>query len=140
MKLSKNVMIVVADGQRYLMLEKDAETPSGLRVVTVEEREVLRNVDLGEDRPGRFAQPSGRRETVEQTDWRRLEKEAFAKELAAEIAALGDRPVILAADPRTLGAVRAALPAAAAARVVGEIASDLTHHSVPSIAEAIAKA
>lgn len=133
-------MVVVADGERYLMLEKDEDAPSGLRVAEVREREVERNADLGTDRPGRFSRPSGSRETVEQTDWRRAGKEDFARELAFNIEALGERPIILVAGPRTLGVLRGALSDEAAARVVGEIASDLTHHALPSIAELIARA
>jgi protein required for attachment to host cells len=139
-KLPKIVVVVVADGERYLMLEKDETTPSGLRVVAVREHEVERNAEMGADRPGRFAQPSGRRETVEQTDWRRIGKEDFARRLAVDIAALGERPIVIVAGPRTMGVLRAALAEDVAARMVGEIPSDLTHHSLQSIADLIARA
>ena len=140
MKLPKNALIVVADGKRRLMLEARAETPAGLRVLSVEERETIRNADAGSDRPGRFPGGGARREAVEETDLKRLGKERFAQELAEELNAMADRPIILLADPRTLGAARAAMTSGTANRIVAEITADLTGHTVADIAQAIEKA
>jgi protein required for attachment to host cells len=140
MKLPKNALVVVADGQRRLMLEACADAPAGLRVVAVDEREIVRNADAGTDRPGRFPGGGSRREAVEETDLKRLGKERFAQETAEELAAMAGRPLILIADPRTLGALRAAMAPETAGRVAGEITADLTGHTVADIAEAIDKA
>lgn len=141
MRLPKNLLVVVADGARHLWLEPDTEAgPHALRVVDVEERAVARTSEQGAERPGRFPGPGARRETVEQTDWRRLAKEDFAHALADELAAAGDRPIALIAEPRTLGTLRAALAPAVAARVHVEIAADLARHTVPEIEQALMNA
>jgi protein required for attachment to host cells len=140
MKLPKNALVVVADGHRRLLLEACADTPAGLRVMSVEEREVLRNADAGADRPGRFPGGGSRREAVEETDLKRLGKERFAQDTAEDLDAMAGRPLVLIADPRTLGALRAAMAPETAGRVVAEITADLTGHTVADIAEAIEKA
>ena len=140
MKLPTNALIVVADGSRHLLLEACAETPTGLRVLSVDEHETIRNADAGSDRPGRFPGGGARREAVEETDAKRLGKERFAHALAEALDAARDRPLILIADPRTLGALRASMTPGTAARVAAEIATDLTGHTVGDIAKAIEKA
>ncbi len=141
MRLSKNLLVVVADGARHLWLEPDPEAgPKALRVIEVAERPALRTAEQGTDRPGRYQGPGGRRETVEQTDWRRLDQQDFARTLARELAETGDRPIALIAEPRTLGMLRAALAPAVAGRVCAEIAADLTRHTVPEIEKALADA
>lgn len=140
MRLPKNALVVVADGERYLMLEPDPAPAAALTVTAVAERPVLRNVAIGTDRPGRYPVHGGRRETVENTDFKRLAKEDFARELAAELAGTDDRPIVLIAAPRTLGDLRKAMDEATAARVAHEIAADLTNHTVADIAAALAEA
>jgi len=141
MRLPKNLLVVVADGARHLWLEPDADAgPQALRVIEVEERAVARTSEQGADRPGRFPGPGARRETVDQTDWRRLDQEDFARALADQLAAAGDRPIALIAEPRTLGMLRAALAPAVADRVRVEIAADLVHHTVPDIEKALVEA
>lgn len=76
-------------------------------------------------------------------DDRRLEEDDFAaaaaghlnrQVLAGEIGAL-----YVIADPRTLGEMRRHLHDAAAARLVGELAKDLTGHSIEAIEAALAR-
>lgn len=138
MKLPKNTLVVVADGERYLLLEPDPGV--GLDVSAVAERPLLRNVDVATDRPGRYPVHGGRREAVQDTDYKRLAAADFARGLAAELDRTGDRPLVLVAAPRTLGDLRKALSEQAAARVMKEIAADLTRHPVPDIAAALAAA
>ena len=140
MKLPKHALVVVADGERYLLLERDPEAGASLEVSAIAERPLLRNAELATDRPGRFPVHGGRRETVQDTDYKRLAAADFARDLAAELDRTGNRPLVLVAAPRTLGDLRKALSEGAAARVVKEIAADLTKHPVPDIAAALAAA
>jgi protein required for attachment to host cells len=141
MRLPNNALVVVADGERYLLLEADSEgEPGSLAVLRVAERTVERNAAMGTDRPGRYPAPGSRREAVEQTDWKRLDKAGFASGLAELLADAAPRPLVLIADPRTLGALRARMSQATAKRVTREITADLTHHTVASIAEVLAAA
>ena len=138
MKLPTNAWVVVADGERHLLL-KNAGVPvkPDLRIISVEERPVQRDSDVGTDRPGRNPGPGGRRETVEQTDWRRSGKEKFAAELAETLdaaVASGTCPgFVLIADPRTLGALRPRLGGPAKEALLAEISADLVHATVPEI-------
>jgi protein required for attachment to host cells len=80
---------------------------------------------------------------VEETDWQRLEKERFAKDLADRLRswALENRfsALVLVADPRTLGVLRAELHKAVRERLTGEVDKDLTQMPVDEI-EAVLKA
>jgi protein required for attachment to host cells len=145
MKLPNGAWLVVADGERHLVLENrgDAELID-LRVVMHESREARSDAEAGQDRPGRFPVAGGRRETVEQTDWKRLDKTRFATELAEWLDAAAAEgaysTLAVAADPRTLGALRMHWTARVRARLAGEIAADLTHAPVPEIEAAVKRA
>ena len=80
---------------------------------------------------------SSRRSAVEETDWHRLGKEHFAKDMAERLyrgahAGTYDR-LIIVAPPRTLGDIRAQLHAEVRQRLVAEVDKDLTGHTVDSI-------
>ena len=85
--------------------------------------------EQGTDRPGRFDNAAAGPSTAEPTDWHRLEKERFAKDLAERLRlwALDDRfrSLVLVADPRTLGLLRAELHKTVVERLAGEIDKDL---------------
>ncbi|MCL5779057.1 host attachment family protein [Limibaculum sp. FT325] len=140
MRLPKNAGVIVADGEKYLVLRNHGE---GLRIdLRVEEARAEPNpshtADMGTDRPGRFPRPGGAaRETVEETDWKRLAKEEFATSLAGHInAAVRDgtfESLVVVADARTLGVLRTRLDAAAQAAVIREIEGDYTRHPVADI-------
>lgn len=145
MKLPHDAWVVVADGEKHLMLRNNGDDElMDLRVHGVEERDIAPNAAIGTERPGRFPQQAGRRETVEQTDWRRIEKEAFAAELAKEINAAAARQafpsLVVIADPRTLGALRPHLSKPAQALLAAEITADLAHATIPTIEAQVARA
>lgn len=136
MKLPQGAWLVVADGERHLVLENrgDAERLD-LRVVAEAPRE-------GAARPGAFE--AGRRERVEGADWRRIGRARFASELAGRLdaaAAEGAFPTLaVAGDARTLGGLRMRWSARVRARLAGEIAADLTHAPIPEIEAAVSRA
>ena len=141
MKLPHDALVVLADGEKHLLLTNagDGDLPD-LRVVAAATRPTRRNAEQGSDRPGRYPAPGGRREAVEQTDWRRLDKARFAEELARRLNETEAPAIALMADPRTLGAVRSALTDAARARIVVEIPVNLAHATVAAIEAEIARA
>ncbi|HEU0222632.1 MAG TPA: host attachment family protein [Paracoccaceae bacterium] len=144
MKLPEKAWVVVADGEKYLALKNHGPAHHiDLRVLRVEETEIARTSAQGVDRPGRQAKPGGRRSAIEQTDWARLSKEAFASGLAEWLnrAALNSAfpALVLVADPRTLGALRPHLHGAVRERLAAEIVGDHAHETVPAIEELIRK-
>ncbi len=101
----------------------------------------LHDRDLKSDRPGRIftsaRAPAGRRSAVAhhatggERKPRRELATAFARRISGEFAAVAkatpfDR-LFLIAEPRFLGTLRRALPAALRAKVTAEIAKDLMH-------------
>lgn len=138
MRIEKGAWVVVADGEKYLLLENVGNHQRiDLQVIRHREVESPPTREQGTDQPGRFNDPGPGRSAAEETDWHRLGKERFAKELAEQLRlwALGNRfdALVLAADPRTLGVLRPALHKAVAERVVGEVDKDLTRMPVGEI-------
>lgn len=141
MKGNTTTCVVVADqgeARLYLMLP-----PASLRLIARHENPAahLHDRDLKSDRPGRIfnsaaARGSRRGATThhaaggERTPRRQLAT-VFARRIAAEIrAAAKAKPfdrLILVAEPRFLGTLRRALPAALRAKVAVQIAKDLMH-------------
>lgn len=81
---------------------------------------------------------------MEETDFHQLEEDRFAAETAA---LLKDRALrnefetlIIVAPPRTLGELRKHYHKEVSERLTGEIAKDLTDHTVPQIEEALLRA
>ena len=151
MKLEHGAWVVVADGEKVLLLQNagDGAYPD-LRVVEHERSETPSAREMSSDRAGR-RQDAGRqvsggvrawgRSAMEETDWHRVAEARFAEHVAAllrERAAAGCfRHLVVVADPRTLGALRAAYGDALASVVVTEIDKDLTNLPLDGIAEAI---
>lgn len=100
------------------------------------------NRDVDTDRPGRVHDSFGRHHPLERHE---SSKEHAAQEFAREIASViaGHRVrgeigrVVLVAEPRFLGLVRAALDAPTARLVDGEVAKELTDFDAAAIGAAI---
>jgi protein required for attachment to host cells len=144
-KIDSDAWVLVADGEKYLILRNagDRARPD-LRVIDERTQENPATRDQGTDQPGRLAEPGSGRSAIEPTDWHRLEKERFAKDLAERLRlwALDGRfeTLVLVADPRTLGVLRPTLHKAVTARLAGEIAKDLTGAPVQEIEAVLAAA
>lgn len=144
--LTRGTWVLVADGEKALLLENtgDADVPL-LEVRREDHRDNPPTREQGTDRPGRYNDgPSVQRSAVDDTDWHRLEKERFAKDLAGMLyrRAHADRfeRLILVAAPRVLGALRREIHKEVADRVVAEAALDLTGHPVDEIARRVVAA
>lgn len=139
LRIPHNAFVLVGDGEKALFLrnEGDERFPN-LEVDRTLSHENPPTHEQGTDRPGRTAAPvTGRRSALEETDWHRLEKERFAKDLADRLykrahAGRFDHLVIVA-PPKTLGDLRGELHAEVRSRVLAEIGKDLTGHPIDRI-------
>lgn len=133
--------VAVADGEKALLLRNDdtGARPS-LSVIRFEEIDNPPTREQGTSRPGRHRDGGAgmqHRSGFEQTDWHQLGKERFAKDFVDRLntAALRnafDRLVVFA-PPQTLGLMRAEYHPELSKRIVKEVGSDLTNHTVDEI-------
>jgi protein required for attachment to host cells len=138
-KLSHGAWVFVGDGQKALFLinEGDEKLPN-LRRLAVWERQDPPSREQGSDAPGRARSSVGEiHSAVEETDWHELEKERFATLIADRInkAALSNTfdQILIVAPPRILGDLRREFAKATEAKIIAEIAKDLTHHTITEI-------
>jgi protein required for attachment to host cells len=138
-RLKKNGWVVVADGEKALFLTNTG-TPDepDLDVFRQVEQDNPPTHEQGVSRPGRMNDAGGHHKSaVQETDWHRLAKHEFAKEVAERLnkAALASRfdQLVLVAPPVVLGALRKELHDEASKRIVREIDKDLTKHPVAEI-------
>ncbi len=133
-RIEHDAWVLVGDGEKALVFrnEGDAEYPN-LQVVRILEHENPSTREQGTDAPGRYNDGvSPHRSAVENTDWHRLEKHRFAKEIADALykAAHAGRfsQLIVTAPPVTLGDLRKVYHKEVANRIVAEIHKTLTGH------------
>jgi protein required for attachment to host cells len=141
--IEHNAWVMVGDGEKALFFrnEGDATSPK-LEVVNVLEHDNPSTREQGTDRPGRtFSSMGTRRSALQETNWHKLEKHRFAKEIADVLysAAHGGRysKLILVAPPMTMGDLRKAMHKEVSDKVVGEVAKDLTHMPAHEIERAL---
>lgn len=139
-RLKHKGWVVVADGEKALFLQ-NAGTPDKpeLSVFSGFGQENPRTADQGEARPGRLSDGMGsaHRSAVQETDWHRLAKHEFAREIAAvlETSAKAGRfdELVIVAPPVVLGELRKSLASQVTERVIADIDKDLTKHPVREI-------
>jgi protein required for attachment to host cells len=143
MLMDQGTWVLVADGEKFLLLRNAAKR--GRVVLEVIDQGAVDNPPTrsqGTDRPGRLDHSAAGPSAVQETDWHRLEKERFAKDLADRLQrwALAGRydALVLIADPRTLGVLRPDLHKAVQERLVAELDKDLTKMPVDEIEAALA--
>ncbi|MBZ9706572.1 host attachment protein [Mesorhizobium sp. ESP7-2] len=138
-KLKHGIWVVVADGEKALLLKNGGDTKfPNLEVVQVIEQENPPTREQGSDSPGRYNDgPSMHRSAVEDTDWHRIGKERFAEEIAARLYKLAHDgefdSLVLVAPPVVLGAMRKKLHKEVADKVTAEIPKTMTNHGIPEI-------
>lgn len=138
-RLSHNLWILVADGEKALFLRNAGTVPEpDLQVVRQMYDENPPTREQGTDRPGRLNDGnSTHRSAVEETDWHRIEKARFASEIAARLYKLvhrgAFRKIVLVAPPLVLGELRKTMHKEVADRVVCEVAKTLTNHKLDDI-------
>lgn len=130
MIIPHNALILVADGRKAVLLRNDSAGANlSLRLERRLEPEILE--DDG---------PSGAR-PAEQTT-RQTDEATFAKQLSQLLYLMLQRhefeALVLAADPQTLGQMRAAMHKEVERSIVVTIDKNLTNHTLPQIADALA--
>lgn len=142
--LKHGTWVLIADGEKALFLENVGDEQNmHLQVIDKKEQENPETSEQGTDRPGRFNDgPSVQRSSVDDTDWHRLEKQRFAKDLARMLyddahAGRFDRLVLVAA-PKVLGDLRDELHQEVTQRVIGEIPKNHTNEPVDEIERMLA--
>jgi protein required for attachment to host cells len=141
----KTTWVLVADGARARILANEGPK-TGLVPVpgTARDEPVPKSAELGSDRPGRsFATNrvgggDGSRSAMEpRVDWHEFQEQKFAKKMAAILDAAATHAefdhLVLVAPPKTLGDLRASLNDHTRAKVSGELAKDLTKHSLADL-------
>lgn len=140
--------VAVADGEKAVILQNmDIDARPDLRVLSVKEIDNPPARDQGVARAGRMNDGSAggaRKSAFEETDFHRLAKAQFAKDLAARLgkaahSGLFDRLVIVA-PPGTLGELRAHYSPDLKTRLVAEIDKDLIKHPIEDIEKHVATA
>ena len=138
-KLEHDLWVVVADGEKALFLrnEGDAKYPN-FEVFREVHEENPPTREQGTDRPGRYNDgPTVHRSAVQETDWHRVEKERFAKEIADRLYKMAHRGdferLVIVAPPLVLGEMRKELHREVEEKVSGEVAKTLTNHTVEEI-------
>ncbi|WMS45112.1 host attachment family protein [Acuticoccus sp. MNP-M23] len=145
-KIPANAWVMVGDGEKALFLknEGDEKFPS-LVVVREMTQDNPPTHEQGTDAPGRGSDgPSGHKSAFEETDWHRLEKERFAKEIAERLYTAAHRgayhDLIVVAPPVVLGELRKEFHKEVEQRIVFDLDKELTNHPVGDIEKALAKA
>ncbi|MCZ7676569.1 MAG: host attachment family protein [Roseovarius sp.] len=145
MKLKTDTWVVVANGNKYLILHNLGWPDHlDLRVLKHDEVDVPQTQDLVRDRPGReqakFRPGSSGHK---QADEHEARETAFAKELVAKLNQRAEqkqfKDIVIIADPETLGEMRPTYSGLLKELLVGEIPKDLTNLTIPDI-EAVVNA
>lgn len=145
-KIPADAWVMVGDGEKALFLRNDGdEAFPNLTVVRAVEHENPPTREQGTDTPGRMHDVRGPHSSaVNETDWHRLEKERFAKEIADRLYKAAHRglyrKLIIAAPPKVLGDLRKALHKEVEQRIVLDLDKELTNHSVDEIEKVLAAA
>ncbi|MHA1190253.1 MAG: host attachment family protein [Alphaproteobacteria bacterium] len=145
-KMKHGTWVVVMDGEKALFLRNDGDSLNpNLQVFREETQDNPATGAQGAERPGRLADgPGEHKSAVQETDWHRLAKEDFAREIASRLYRDAHRgrfeSLVLVAPPQVLGEVRKDLHKEVRDRVIAELAKDLTGHPVFKIEEIIAGA
>ncbi|MEE1876624.1 host attachment family protein [Altererythrobacter litoralis] len=147
MQIENGTWVVIADGEKFLLLHNAGDTKYiNLQLVEHERNDNAPAHELASDRPGRRSDSThlvaggGKawgRSSLEETDWHKVAEERFAEHVAER---LGEgvsqgrfQKLVMVADPRTLGNLRQAYGADLKSAVVAEIAKDLTNHPLDQI-------
>lgn len=148
MQVPHNAFVLVADGRKLLFLrnEGDADYPN-LTVEAAEEHPNPATRDQATDAAGRASSttPAGGTSragsSMDPTDFHQLEEDRFAAEAAAMLktrALANDfEKLIIVAPPKTLGELRKHYHREVENRLAGEVAKDLTGHTIPDIEAAL---
>lgn len=143
--LPAGAWVLVADGEEALfMVNRGDDYAMNLDVLRKDEQDNPKAQDWAANHPGRFNDgPSVQRSAVDDTDWHQLEKERFAKELAAYLyekahAGAFDAIAIIASRP-VLSELRAELHQEVTEKIILDVPKVLTNHPIDEIEAMLGK-
>jgi protein required for attachment to host cells len=143
LSIDHGAWVVVGDGEKALFFrnEGDGIYPN-LEVLNVLEQDNPKTAEQGTDRPGRAHSSVGmHRSAMQETNWHKLEKHRFAKEIAEALYTAAHRgrysKLVIAAPPMTMGDIRKALHKEVSEKVIAEISKDLTNMPKDEIERAL---
>ncbi|MCP1198868.1 host attachment family protein [Notoacmeibacter sp. MSK16QG-6] len=134
-------IVVIADGEKALFLrnEGDATYPN-LDVFREMEQDNPPNREQAANRRGRMNDSGAngaQRSAVDDTDWHRLGKERFAREIADRLYKMAHKGkidrLIVAAPPQVLGDMRKEYHKEVSDLIVGEVDKELANHPIHEI-------
>lgn len=146
MKLKAGMWVVVADGQRGIVLVNDntALEPQ-LRVIRTYGQVNPRTSEQGRDKPGRAFESTGtRRSATEEPDLHQRAEDKFVSAIMADLnkdavnAAFDE--VVIVAPPVALGEMRKAVAHDLKNRIALWVDKDLTNEPIPDITKTVVKA
>jgi protein required for attachment to host cells len=143
LSIDHGAWVMVGDGEKALFFRNAGDGfHLKLEVVDMLEQENPRTREQGTDRPGRaFASIGTHRSAMDETNWHKLEKHRFAKEIADALYTAAHRgrysKLVIAAPPMILGDIRKALHKEVSEKVVAEISKDLTNMPKDEIERAL---
>lgn len=145
MTFAAGLWVAVLDGSRALMLENEGNAAAPRLVVREHySHDNPPTHEQGSDRPGRvYSSSGGQRSSVEAPDLHQRAEDAFVRQIAERLEDASTNchaGVVIVAPPAALGLLRDVMGPLLSARVVKEIAADLTKMPVPEITKAIAAA
>lgn len=146
MRIDHNALVMVVDGGKMLLFRNEGDTDyPNLQIEQAVENANPKDLEQRVDAPGRsFASVGRARSAMGETDFHEQQEDRFAAEavdlLNRRAVANEYEQLIIVAPPHMLGEMRKHYNKALGARLVGEIAKDLTGHHPPDIERAISAA
>jgi protein required for attachment to host cells len=135
MKVPHKALVALANGER-LMIMRNVGQPFEPRLEKVSELDLeLTNFSAG----ARHQDPAGQRNGSTDID-ELAHGAAIAEWLNKATLNGGGEPLVIAADPKTLGQIRQHCHKELESRIVGEVAKDLTNQPVEAVERALALA
>jgi protein required for attachment to host cells len=135
MKVSHKALVALANGERFLLM-RNVGQPFEPKLEKVGELDLeLTNFSAGV----RHQDPAGQRNGSTQID-ELAHGAAIAEWLNKKTLNGEGEPLVIAADPKTLGQIRQHCHQELQGRIVGEVAKDLTNQPVEAIERALALA
>ena len=146
MQIPHDAMVIVADGRKRLLFRNEGdEVYPKLEVVEHDEKIVPAREDMATDEPGSkhdYGAGMNQRSGMEETDFHQLEEDRFAADTAERLPTRALRTeyskLIVVAPPRALGELRKHYHKEVEARIIGEIAKDLSNRPTDEIEQLIA--
>lgn len=141
MKIDHDAWVVVADSEKALFLRNEGdEEHLHLEVFREMGQDNPPNREQAANRRGRFndgGAGGAHRSAVADTDWHRMNKEQFAKDIAEKLYELAhkgkfERLVVVAA-PLVLGEMRKEMHQVVSDKIIGEIDKNLTNLPIDQI-------